>query len=387
MFIYGVITVILLLAAGIESHPGPQVEDQLVYLIDQLTKLNEKIVVGFASNTVYLNTLRAEFRAHNEIQQNCYEQLQDKIAALTKEISALNIKMQCKDKIKRKNNIIVHGIFESDNDERNCIDIARDICLTFNVEIEAGDISNAFRIGPKKGKRPLLITLCCFIKKKQILQEYGKCNDKSFKITNDLSQEERKLKLELQPHCNEAIKNGHCAFIRNGKLIVNGKTIRKEDLPPLTKNNAMRPHNHADQSTGGPSTEAHRFSRHITRQTRGDTHYQPQSTSFSSTQETPSNIASMDPRFATTVGNRVTSLHPSVPPPSKPNKSTSSGDRCTLTSLDDMQVEYPAPQTYAETVSVKVNKKCNNVVVASEPSKINKFKQTIRILKLEHKNQ
>jgi hypothetical protein len=372
MFIYGVITAILLLVAGIETHPGPQdTEDQMANLTELVTRLSASVEKGFAQTNIDINTFHREFSAQNELTQNRHEELQNEIDTLKEEISVLKKGMQRQDKTNRKNNIIVHGICESDDDKRNFIDIGRDICSTFNVGIEAGDISDAFRIGSKKGKRPILISLTSFSKKIQILQEYRKCNDGSFKIANDVSQEERALKIELQPYCNEAIKNGQRAFIRNGKLIVNGKSLRKEDLPPLKSGNAVPLKNR--DSFSGPSTESTattRLSPRITRQTRGDTDYTPpQNKSFSSTREETSNRASRNQRSAASVGIRDTSSHVSPPPQSEPSTPNS-------TAVMEVDDPFPPPKSYANTVSGKRNNKKNNVVGTA--INVDKFKQTIR---------
>ena len=127
----------------------------------------------------------------------------------------------------RKNNVIIFGVDEQENGE-SPVTTVENICQTLDVDINQGTISDAYRVGRNKGKRPIVCTVSSFRKKTEIMQK-NKSNGQ-FAILHDLTKKERREKKELKKHLDDARSRGHRAYIRHGNLIINGLTFTREEL-------------------------------------------------------------------------------------------------------------------------------------------------------------
>ncbi|KOB74965.1 Endonuclease-reverse transcriptase [Operophtera brumata] len=161
------------------------------------------------------------------------------------EIATLNIKINNLENVNRKNNIILHGIKETEINYTGRFGIVMEIFKKLNVKLETYDINKMHRLGkPISGKiRPLLISLTTNGKKIESLQNKTKMPINTY-MTEDFSKETMQKRKELQSQLREEKDKGNEVFIRNNKVIVKQKKEhekRKRDSstsPGSTENKA-----------------------------------------------------------------------------------------------------------------------------------------------------
>lgn len=141
------------------------------------------------------------------------------------EIENLNIKINNLENADRKNNIIIHGIEETENNYEELFNTAMEVMRKINVKIASYDLNKMYRIGkPDTGKtRAILISFTTFNKKIEVLQNKNKMPASTY-ITEDFSKETLGKRKELQKQLKEERAKGNDAFIKNNKIIIKEKT-------------------------------------------------------------------------------------------------------------------------------------------------------------------
>lgn len=112
---------------------------------------------------------------------------------LRSEVETLNKKIQFLEVNARKNNLVLHGIPEAEDENiDNLHSVAIRIIKELDVELENSDINKVQRIGKKIDNekiRPILLSTTTLQKKVQILRNKKKMKEKTY-ITQDYSKEE-----------------------------------------------------------------------------------------------------------------------------------------------------------------------------------------------------
>lgn len=161
------------------------------------------------------------------------------------EVQSLNRKIKYLEDANRKNNLIIHGVKETEN---NYEDLFNTICYTLQktkVNVEKIEINKYHRLGRKQeGKtRPILIAFTSYQKKVEVLKNKTKMPDQTY-ITDDLSKETIELRKNLQQQLKQEKEKGNEAFIKNNKLIIKEKPEpgkRKRDSCSLSPANIQTP--------------------------------------------------------------------------------------------------------------------------------------------------
>ncbi|KAI5643177.1 hypothetical protein NE865_04899 [Phthorimaea operculella] len=166
---------------------------------------------------------------------------------LKKEVNILKSKINKLEKDSRRNNVILHGIKET---EKSFPELLTTIIQTFDKiggkeyeEWDKWEICSARRIGRKQeGKtRPILITLSLEWRKIQLLKN-KKLYPKDIYITEDFPKEVVEARKDLIIQQKQEINNGKIAYIRYDKLIVKDKPVEKRKRSPqplLTRKHNM----------------------------------------------------------------------------------------------------------------------------------------------------
>lgn len=162
-----------------------------------------------------------------KIMQNIDEKIKPLVEEnknLKLEIETLNIKINYLDNTNRKNNIIIHGIKETENNYTGLFNIIIDIFNKANVDIVNYDINRMYRLGKPNtdNVRPILISLTTFNKKIEILKNKSKMPVNTY-VTEDFSKETIQKRKDLQSQLREEREKGNEAYIRNNKVIVKQK--------------------------------------------------------------------------------------------------------------------------------------------------------------------
>lgn len=173
------------------------------------------------------------------------------------EIEKLKLKVRNLEIDTRKNNVIMHGVEEKENNNTELMDIVLEILNNTNKLINSSDwdkweISQIQRIGKKDSSktRPVKMTLTLGWRKLELLKHKKKF-PKNLKITEDFTKEVLEARRTLMPKMIEAREAGKFAIIRNDKLIIREKVdkpINKEkrkrvpsSSPSTPQSNSSRP--------------------------------------------------------------------------------------------------------------------------------------------------
>ena len=179
------------------------------------------------------------------------------------EIEVLNKKITTLEDMNKKNNIIIHGIKESETNYLQLYNNIKQFFQKVDVNIENYDINKMYRIGKNKIEkvRPVLISFTSYNKKAEVMRNKKKVTEDIY-ITEDFSKETIQKRKELLPQLKEERKKGNVAYIWNNKLIVKprenekrkrdnstspGRNLQQQEKPktivaPATTNRSIRIH-------------------------------------------------------------------------------------------------------------------------------------------------
>lgn len=170
---------------------------------------------------------------------------------LKNEVQKLNDKARYLENKGKKNNLILHGIKEIENNRQELFNLIKDIMKGLNVDINSYEINNYYRLGKKhdEGKvRPILISFTSFLKKLEILKNKMKMPKHAY-ITEDFSKETIELRKNLQEQLKQEKQNGKDAFIRNNKIILRDTSdVEKRKRETSTSPNIMHTPTHTKNS-------------------------------------------------------------------------------------------------------------------------------------------
>lgn len=151
---------------------------------------------------------------------------------LRKEIKELNEKVNKMDREIRANNLILHGIPETENDRMELLKVILDTLniISKNTDSEMWDkweVNKFYRLGEKteSKNRPILVSVTTNWRKMVILKNNKLLPDGIY-ATDDLPKEVLAKRRELTTKLKEERGKGNIAYIRYDRLIV--KDAKKE---------------------------------------------------------------------------------------------------------------------------------------------------------------
>lgn len=181
-----------------------------------------------------INEIKEEFAIQtNNLTTNIVITIEEKLKPLIdenkklkKEIEVLHNKVHSMEKEVRKNNVILHGIEET---EKNNLELLQVVLTTLNEVAKDGglenfdkwEISEVRRLGKKEDKkrRPILLKLTLAWRRTEILKNNKKF-PKNIYATEDIPKDILIIRKELKIKQQEEIKKGNLAIIRYDKLII-----------------------------------------------------------------------------------------------------------------------------------------------------------------------
>jgi ribosomal protein L29 len=227
-FIYGLIIAILLIAAGIESNPGPITEETLTEFAREVRDIiSERFASERCEYKKDLSIMRYQLATQEIQNKRNFDEVIKKLEIARKENEILKRKINELERAQRKNNVIIFGESEMSPTEE-CVKTVLKMCKSMDMDVTKGEIKDAYRLGKKKGKRPLLCKFANFRTKQDFMSKCKQNND--ITALHDLSKEDRINLKKLKPHMDRARQNGHRAVVREGKLVINSVTIPKEHI-------------------------------------------------------------------------------------------------------------------------------------------------------------
>ncbi|CAG9773580.1 unnamed protein product [Ceutorhynchus assimilis] len=173
-----------------------------------------------------------EIKSELEKQNISVLELQQKITVLETENATLKEKLERIEQEGKKNNIILFGLQEEENDQQNLRKNIIKFCVDrLEVSIAEEDLNDVYRLGkPNSRSRGVLIKLVRAHIKQEILKNARKLKNTGFSLTNDLIPELRQQQKILVKHLKEAKSKNYSAKIVKNKLVVNGEEYTIEQL-------------------------------------------------------------------------------------------------------------------------------------------------------------
>lgn len=148
---------------------------------------------------------------------------------LKNEVVTLKNKVRSLEKETRKNNIILHGIKESEGNSYDLqvlvIDTFNAVSKTANLDpFDKWELSDAYRLGKKQDnkQRPILVKLTLSWRRLEILK-LSKQFPTGIYVTEDYPKDVLKTREDLKIKLKEELKKGNKAVIRYDQLIIKGK--------------------------------------------------------------------------------------------------------------------------------------------------------------------
>lgn len=170
-----------------------------------------------------------------KVSENIMQKIEEKIKPLLEEnenlkseIETLHTKINFLENMNRKNNIIFHGLKETENNYEELSKKVSEIFSKMDVRIADFDINRMYRIGKQTaGKsRPIIISFTTFNKKLETLRNKKKVPENTY-ITEDFSKETLVKRKELQQQVKQERENGNEAYIKNNTIVVRQKESEK----------------------------------------------------------------------------------------------------------------------------------------------------------------
>lgn len=184
-----------------------------------------------------INTLNVKTDMTNE----SLSSLTKAMERILKENDSLKLKIQqLEDKLdylenqSRRNNIIIYGVKDEDNENWNATEnkAVEFIKNNLKTELKAHEIERSHRLGKKfRGtNRPIIIKFNNFKTKNELLKASPKLKGTGFALSEDFSQKVKDTRNQLKPYLIKARANGHYSFLKYNKLNIDGKSWSLEEL-------------------------------------------------------------------------------------------------------------------------------------------------------------
>lgn len=212
---------------GSQLNSSDQQDSNYMVLLNEIrgmrTELNTKIDVMRND----LGTKIEQIKEENTKMKSQLKQLTDQNEDLLKRIDDLENRS-------RRNNVIVNGIEEDDNETWDNSERKFRQMLVNNLQMENDDasavqIERVHRIGKAaRGKtRPIIACLLSYKDKEYILKQARWCKPEGVFISEDFSKSVRTAREKMKSTLTEARRAGYKAFFRYDKLVVEDETGRQ----------------------------------------------------------------------------------------------------------------------------------------------------------------
>lgn len=209
--------------------------------------LFEKIKIEMKSQTDEItNSIKQSFEGK-------IAELEEKNHELNKKIEELEEKTKFMERQLKRNNILVHGVEQKENEK--LIDAIIAVFKEANIVLKKEDINSVRRMGDKsKEKRPVLICMNSFSTKLMLLKNKRKLTDHY--ITEDYPKEVLEKRRSLQEQLQQEKDKGNKVYIKYDQLVVIPKsnpTITNPNKRPLDISPPHTQNNMASASSPGTS--------------------------------------------------------------------------------------------------------------------------------------
>lgn len=236
----------MLLTQRAKTRPNTRRVKRFVFATMSPTKMSQDMAQLFQMMNTKLDQQTATItRSITEtIMHSIDEKLQpflEENKYLKNEVQRLSEKVKFLEEKNRKNNLLLHGIKETENNHQELFNLIKETLKNLNIDIDIYEINNYYRLGKKQGEnkvRPILISFTSFQKKLIILKNKKEMPKQTY-VTEDFSKETLEIRKTLQEKLKQEKQNGKDAFIRNNKIVIKGTpdTEKRKREASISPNN------------------------------------------------------------------------------------------------------------------------------------------------------
>lgn len=200
-----------------------------------------------------MNSLLEAIQDFRSSMETRFDHLKDESIEVKNKLKEHDFKHLRHDRELRKNNIVIFGVNETPNENRE--ELKQTIlCLLkdkLKIIIEMTEINDLFRMGRKSlnKSRPILLKLVTYWKKIEIMSGRGKLKGTDIYIENDLCKEDEEKKKALIPVMLNFRSSGKHAVIKGSTLYVDGKIY--ENGNTTNRQKILQPQNEETENTPG----------------------------------------------------------------------------------------------------------------------------------------
>jgi hypothetical protein len=248
VWFFGILVAMMLVIGGIETNPGPQMEEKMERVLNHRMAQNEEgkgirelLEKNKTSMEKLQNTINEFVTKIDQLSQSAktMKEKQERIKNLVNswEVKQKRIEGELSFVVdwRRKNNLLIFGIDEYPQESYiNTLKITEEFLRTkIKVDVMNWHIDSAMRIGRRRGSQPILVRFTSYSKKTEVLKGTQNLAGTNIRIEKDYSMETTRISTELIPYLKDARRQGNIAFLRKDKLVMNRKIY---ELEYLTKN-------------------------------------------------------------------------------------------------------------------------------------------------------
>lgn len=202
-------------------------DEYMKKLVKILEESNKKALEE--ANKKQTDVIKQHIRQEINILRNTFESaLESKCREFEEKYNNLKDKYEKLEKVQRGHNIVIFGLPKSTENLPSYV--VRVIKEYTELDITVDDIDNVYRIGKETNTKPIIVKFLSYLKKQEVIRRSKKFKGSKISISDDLTVEEREDMKVLRKHLQKARSENHNAFIRNMKLIVNGRSYTVQDL-------------------------------------------------------------------------------------------------------------------------------------------------------------
>lgn len=170
--------------------------------------------------------LRAEFESFTQELRRSLNGAIERISSLERKMESAEAEILSMKRSWRKNNIIVSGLAVGEEIESAFIQNMKNL---LNIDLPVHAINDIYRLS-KNMNPSIKVEFSSYRYKSIVMKNKNKLKSTKIFINDDLCYEDRERLKLLKRHLHLAKSKHLNAYIKNGKLFINGKAVLPEDL-------------------------------------------------------------------------------------------------------------------------------------------------------------
>ncbi|XP_077519803.1 uncharacterized protein LOC144129518 [Amblyomma americanum] len=205
---------LLMLSGDVEPNPGPTTEEMLAEILNGQRKIEKR-----------LEEIEMKLKVVEE-SASAVKEISKKVSGLEKTVRSLQDKFIDLEDRSRRNNLLVFGVKEKDEETQDDLkEAVIEGVFENTLGVQVSSVERIHRIGRKQGTRPrpVIIKLFDHREKMTILKNCSKLKNKAFSVSEDFSAHTRLKRKKLWDSTSEIRAAGGKVQLVYDKIRINGE--------------------------------------------------------------------------------------------------------------------------------------------------------------------